>query len=287
MRMYNSDYKNTLGKDYYGFATFILASVSCLVYYLNFFAQIPLWGRTESLVAYVDFQLIGSGIFFAVTYQKYRTIPNMLLCVHFPLAAYHFLSATPWLSKMCFVAGLLLAYGAGQVLPKLRRALFRDKMEQISYAQRLNILQRILEKEARQLSFRNPITLKSSVLSYGTLAKYTPKERLLEVNQVDLNSKNPDSALLIQRMVFAVLLGAQSNTGDVVRGYRCVNKKHLKKIEKEAWRYSRIRGKYYKRHFHEILTFRERKVTANEGELLVYSRMEPETACPPLRRRSA
>jgi hypothetical protein len=103
--MYFKDSKNTLGKDFYGFATFILASVSCLVYYLNFFAQIPLWGRTESLVAYVDFQMIGSGIFFAVTYQKYSTIPNMLLCVYFPLATYHFLSATAWLSKMRFVRG--------------------------------------------------------------------------------------------------------------------------------------------------------------------------------------
>lgn len=282
MRMYNSDYKNTLGKDFYGFATFILASVSCLAYYLNFFAQIPLWGRTESLVAYVDFQMIGSGIFFAVTYQKYRTIPNMLLCVYSPLAIYHFLSATAWLSKMCFVAGLLMVYGVGRVLPKLRRVILKDKMASSPPGQRLNILQRILEHEAKRLSLDHPVTLKSSVLSYGTVAKYTPNERLLEVNQSDLYSKDPDSMILIRRMVYAAYLGAQSNTSDVVRGYRCVNKKHLKKIEKEAWQYSRIRGKYYKRYFHELLTFRERKVTANEGELLVYSRMEPTAAYTPL-----
>ena len=286
MRMYK-DSNNTLGKDFYGFATFILASVSCLLYYMNVFTPIPLWGRTASSVAYVDCQMIASAVLFAITYQKHRTIPNMLMCVYSPLAIYHFLSATSWLSKMFFVAGLLMVYGVGRVLPKLRRVILKDKMASIPPGKRLNVLQRILEHESKRLSLDHPITLKSSALSYGTVAKYAPNERLLEVNQPDLYSEDPHSTILIRRMVYAVYLGVQSNTSDVVRAYRCVNKKHLKKDEKEAWRYSRIRGKYYQRHFHELLAFRGRKVATDEGKQLLHSRMESEAACPPLRRRSA
>lgn len=183
--------KNTMGKDFYEFLVCSSSLVTFGIYYGLYFATVCGLARAESRSVLIVLQMaITGGIGFAC-YNKNRNIPNVLMSVLLPFAIYISVANI----SVTAIVGLFTIYGLSWVIPPIVRYLLRDRMEDLTYEQRIHLLRSIMQIEKENLGIQGPLALNVVPMSPGTIGRYCFGSDLIELNQEMV--KNPQSFRLI------------------------------------------------------------------------------------------
>lgn len=170
---------NTMGKDFYEFLACSLSLVTFGIYYGLYFATICGLAKAESRSVLILLQMMITGGLGFACYERNRNVPNLLLSVLLPFAIY---ISVAYLSVSAIV-GLFAIYGLAWGVPPIVRYLCRDRITDLSYEQRVNLLKRIMYIEKKKLGIQGSLTLHVVPMSPGTVARYCFGGDRIEINQ--------------------------------------------------------------------------------------------------------
>ena len=229
---------NTMSKDFYEFLVSALALVVFGIYYGLGFIPICSLARAESRSVLIILQMVTtSGLGFAC-YERKRNVPNVLMSVLLPFAIY---ISVANISVMAIV-GLFTIYGLSWVIPPIVRYLLRDRMEDLTYEQRIRLLRSVMQIEKENLGIQGPLTLNVVPMSPGTVARYCFGGDRIEINQ-NMVKYDPRTMRLVDSVAHECFHKKQA---DVLLSYNARNVAQLSDQQKRVIRRYRYEFQNYK-----------------------------------------
>ena len=196
--MPNEELKNnTMGKDAFGALILFSTIITWVLYFVVFFKKLPHIDKKMSVLVFIILQVAFTSITALALCKKYRTPQNVVFIVLLPQLLYFGITT---LNILGIAVGVLVLIGLYVLIRKwptiYDKIRPKDPFEELSYSQRLEVLQYILKRELKHLNIHISVQLSATGLTFPTQGNYCPATGVIEINKFLIFQKIPNSVHL-------------------------------------------------------------------------------------------